>query len=271
MPDDINGNHSLTAGYKASTGQKVLASQHNPPLQDISECLTARVNRHGNSPMLANLPMGGFKITGAANGTAPTDGATFGQLQAALPIGAVIDFALPVVPAGWLLCYGQALLADTPYTELRAALVSGGFPFGQDGSGSPLLPDARGRSTAGKDNMGGTAAGRLGAVAGFNANASLLGATGGTETTALTIAQMPAHNHGGATAPAGAHNHFYETVSFGSAGNGLKADSGIAPTFPTAVTSTVGDHVHGIPLQGSGDTHSNVQPTIIFNKIIKAV
>lgn len=266
MPRDSNGNYSLPPSYLAVTGQDITVPQHNPPFEDVAVALTASLPRNGVAPMLANLPMGGFRVTGMGDGIAPTDGATKAQVDAASPIGAIIDFAGDTAPAGWALCWGQQVFRAS-YPALFAVI---GTKFGAgDGSTTFNLPDIRGRLTAGKDDMGGFAAGRLGAVAGFNANASVLGATGGTETTTLTIAQMPAHNHGGATSPAGAHNHFYDSVSFGSAGNGLKADSGIAPTFPTAVTSTVGDHAHVIASQGGGGAHSNVQPTIIFNKIIK--
>ena len=42
----------------------------------LSNCLT----RDGQSPALANVPLGGFKITGLANGAAASDAAAFGQI-----------------------------------------------------------------------------------------------------------------------------------------------------------------------------------------------
>lgn len=79
MPRDSGGAYSLPAGYLAVTGETILASQHNSPLQDIATALTGSVPRNGTAGMLANLPMGGFKATGMADGVASTDSATVGQ------------------------------------------------------------------------------------------------------------------------------------------------------------------------------------------------
>src|SRR3546814_14443861 len=65
------------------------------------------------------------------------------------------------------------------------------------------LPDLRGRVGAGKDDMGGTAAGRLSDIV----DGETLGASGGAEMHTLTTAQMPAHTHTGTTGSAGAHVH----------------------------------------------------------------
>ena len=45
----------------------------------LSNCMT----RDGQSPPTANIPMGGKKITGLANGTASTDAVALGQKSAA--------------------------------------------------------------------------------------------------------------------------------------------------------------------------------------------
>src|SRR5207253_2839008 len=42
--------------------------------------LTDCVTRDGQSPWLANLPAGGFKLTGLANGSSSTDSAALGQV-----------------------------------------------------------------------------------------------------------------------------------------------------------------------------------------------
>jgi hypothetical protein len=80
MPRDQNGIYSLPAGYKAVSGQKVLASQHNPPLEDLASSMTNSLPRTGVAPMTAALPMGGNPVTGMADGSDDTDGATVGQV-----------------------------------------------------------------------------------------------------------------------------------------------------------------------------------------------
>ena len=73
----------------------------------------------------------------------------------AVPAGAVMPFAGSTAPAGWLLCFGQAV-SRSQYGELFAVL---GTSYGVgDGSTTFNLPDLRGRVVAGVDNMGGSAA-----------------------------------------------------------------------------------------------------------------
>lgn len=119
--------------------------------------------------------------------------------------GVVLDYALSSPPsAQWLMCYGQALVDGNPATaRLRAKLLADGSPHGADGSGNPRVPDARGRATAGKDDMGGAAAGRL-TAAGSGVDGVTLGAVGGFQAHTLTVSQMPSHNHA-VTDPG--HNH----------------------------------------------------------------
>lgn len=81
MPDDINGNYSLPNGYLAVTGEKVLPSNHNPPLEDIAAALTARFSRDGRAPMLGNVPMNGFLIKGLGEGDDPEDAVNKSQLD----------------------------------------------------------------------------------------------------------------------------------------------------------------------------------------------
>jgi microcystin-dependent protein len=61
-------------------------------------------------------------------------------------------------PAGWILCYGQAINRTT-YADLFAVI---GTTFGVgDGSTTFNLPDMRGRGAIGLDNMGGVSADRV--------------------------------------------------------------------------------------------------------------
>jgi hypothetical protein len=67
--------------FPAVPGTVIQASQFNNNMQDIFTAgLTNCITRDGQSPPVANLPMGGFKLTGLTNGTADTDSAALGQV-----------------------------------------------------------------------------------------------------------------------------------------------------------------------------------------------
>ena len=81
MPFDSGGVWSLTPGYLAVTGQLILPSNHNPPLEDIAlNGLSAVLVRDGRAPMTGNLNMGNNRITNLSPGLSPTDAATVAQI-----------------------------------------------------------------------------------------------------------------------------------------------------------------------------------------------
>jgi hypothetical protein len=101
---------------------------------------------------------------------------TYRLLDVTGDTGEVKPFAGAAAPAGYLLAFGQTI-SRTDYAGLFAVC---GTTYGAgNGSTTFNLPDLRGRVIAGKDNMGGNAAGRLSAVI----NGTALGAAGGAETT----------------------------------------------------------------------------------------
>lgn len=205
--------------------------------------------------------------------------------EQAILVGMVFDYALSTLPAGYAWCDGSTLLSDTPYPNLRAALISDGFPHGQDGSGNPKLPDSRGRVSAGKDNMGGTAANRL-TAGNSGINGATLGATGGAEAVTLTSAQsgVPAHSHTAssthslATAAAGGHSHTVNGwMQFGGS-HAILSDGGqdpgpvttdTAPNHTHSITGSISTTINNAAAANASQAHTNTQPTIVFNKIIK--
>jgi hypothetical protein len=70
MPS-ANGVYSLPVGYLAVTGATILASQHNPPLEDIAAALTGRLSRDGTAAMTGaiQLAVGSVTAPGAAFST----------------------------------------------------------------------------------------------------------------------------------------------------------------------------------------------------------
>ena len=210
------------------------------------------------------------------------------------PSGVIYPYAGANLTAGWIWCDGTSYGTAT-YSSLFTAL---GYSYG--GAGANFnVPDLRGRVGAGKDNMGGVAAGRL-TAAGAGFAGTVLNSTGGTQTVTLTSAQsgQPAVSTelGGAHTPSGTivnsgeleHTHEY-TVSndsnyiyklqFNAAGVyavnlGVYAANtgGIDRSLIHShglIMSPVSNHTHSIVGANASSAHSNTQPTIIINYIIK--
>jgi microcystin-dependent protein len=178
------------------------------------------------------------------------------------PTGSIQPYAGAVEPDGWLFMGGQAV-SRSNFSALFAA-ISTTYGAG-DGSTTFNVPDARGRSLFGRDDMGGTAANRV-TTGGSGLNGASLGAVGGGESATLTAAQMPTHTH-----TQNAHSHQQQ-----SAGNG----GGTAPSIQRA--PSVGINVYGPQFEpstvavvasnqnnGSSQAHSKMPPALIINYIIK--
>jgi len=171
-----------------------------------------------------------------------SNGSTWSELSRnSAPVGSIIPFggAEGSIPSESLLCNGQAV-STTTYADLFAII---GYTYG--GSGSTFnVPDLRGRSIAGKDNMGGSSADRL-----TGAWADTLGGADGAETHQLTEAEMPSHTHNTGSTPDG-------TATGG-------ADIVARPVTVGANKATSST--------GSDAAHNNVQPTMTVNYIIIAL
>jgi len=182
-----------------------------------------------------------------------------------LPVGTINAFAGTTAPSQWYLCYGQSL-STTTYSALFSAI---GYTYGGSG-GSFNVPDLRGRTLAGLDNMGGTNANRLSSIL----SSTTLGAAGGDQNLQSHTHGVsdPSHNHG-VNDPG--HNHSYNVISDGGSGNLAGGRAG--PVSNTEYTNYAGTGIYlnnsvtGISIANTGAGSSgNVQPTAIINYIIYA-
>lgn len=201
----------------------------------------------------SNVPQNGSIVssmfaTGAVNTSAiATSAVTYEKLadNARTPIGTVNAYAGSTAPTGWLLCAGQAV-SRTTYADLFA-VISTTYGNG-DGSTTFNLPDLRGRYVAGKDDMGGSAAGRL--VNPYLAG-NTLGAGGGQQDVNVSAGTLPTLN----------------TTISPSSGNIARVQglSGGIPVYRSDFNITGSTTGSG---NGSEDL-TNVPPSLVLNYIIK--
>jgi microcystin-dependent protein len=92
-------------------------------------------------------------------------------------VGEIRIFGGNFAPAGWMFCDGQLL----PISENETLFQLIGTTYGGDGQETFALPDLRGRSPLHQGTNAGTT--------------FVLGESGGTESTTLTVQQIPGHTH----------------------------------------------------------------------------
>lgn len=151
-------------------------------------------------------------------------------IDSSVQVGTRRTYYGSVPPDGWLFADGRTIgntgsggtsRASTDCFDLFSLIWNSfdiSFLVIQDSSGSPTtkgvsasadftalkrigLPDLRGRSEAGKDDMGGTPANRI-TTGGSGISGNKLSANGGEETHTLLTAEMPQHTH-----VQNSHNH----------------------------------------------------------------
>jgi microcystin-dependent protein len=159
-----------------------------------------------------------------------------------VPVGGVIMWRGDVtkIPEGWALC-----------------------------DGTNNTPDLRGRFIAGYSNDSNDP----------NPDYKTIGNTGGEKKHALTVSEMPSHNHNGNTVDAGDHSHgisahYYFPSGSTDTATGLitkatwDSSSDIRAINGISI-QTAGNHTHQIPSNGGGEAHENRPPYYVLAYIIR--
>lgn len=145
-------------------------------------------------------------------------------------------FAFSFPPRGWAQCDGQIL----PISQNQALFSLLGTSFGGDGETNFALPDMRGRAPI---NFG----------HGSGLSSRPLGSRGGQATVALTVQQMPAHEHTLNASP--------DPASALTAQGGNKLPSRPQPGFNNfGDTPNADGHPDQVSGTGAGAGHNNLQP-----------
>jgi hypothetical protein len=81
MARNGSGVYSLPAGNPVITGTTISSTWANSTLNDIASALTASLTSDGQTTPTANLPMGGYVLSGVGSATLRTQSASAGQIQ----------------------------------------------------------------------------------------------------------------------------------------------------------------------------------------------
>jgi microcystin-dependent protein len=182
-----------------------------------------------------------------------------------VPIGASIDYWGTTAPnSSFVLAYGQAISRST-YSTLFS-LFSTTFGSG-DGSTTFNVPDLRGRVVAGADAMGGVAASRLtDAVAGMDS----LGDAGGAQSTTLVTANLPPYTPSGSLTGSQSFGNIQQNSSTYQPQGGGSGVAAFANNVSVVVLGS-GFSFSGTAQGGTSTPFTNVQPTIIANKLLRVI
>jgi microcystin-dependent protein len=192
-----------------------------------------------------------------------------------LPIGAILPYAGPNIPFGFLLCDGsEILIAQYPSLyQIIATIYNGAIPL--RGTDTYRLPDLRGRFPLGKDNMdngfqiavgnsnqdaGGGNTDRVGGV-----EADTLGASAGNSRPLLNVSNLPNHEHD----MRGSAGQRYFAVR---ADTSVPLDSGAF----LGIGGTTANRLQYLPSSGgvssdeTGQPYAVMNPFLTINYIIRA-
>ncbi|PAY07191.1 hypothetical protein CK489_15435 [Bradyrhizobium sp. UFLA03-84] len=305
MPRQSNGTYQQPANTAAVPSTPIGSSAYNTLITDLGNEITNSLDRGGRSAMTAALPMGGQKITGMADPTVATDGATKNYVDtttaAFFSTGDVKMTIKNVADTGWILCddgtFGSATSGGTSRANADTQPLFNLLFNNTNDSNVPLYTSGGSLTTRAAQTNAATAwaancrmslprvLGRAMAGAGQGSGLTLRGLCtwNGEETHVLTTTEMPSHRHSVFISDNG-HTHATSLPSrqlgtiATNTGNpivGIQVNNGSDGSFYAAsslsgVSITSGDSVPNSTLaNGSNGAHNNLQPTAYFNVMVK--
>lgn len=257
---------ATSAALDATTSQEarisVLERNDTVSITDATVTTAKIANSAATTAKIADAAITTVKIADANVTTAKlADGSVTlakiaSSVNSLVPTGAVFQWITGTAPTGYLLCDGTAV-SRTTYAALWDTLRAGtsSSPYGNgDGSTTFNLPDLRGRVPVGKAASG---------------TFATLGTTGGAESVTLTANQSGIRDHrhaiqGASNATAGAYDDGY------ARGTG-SLDQNFRTGGVRGLTGTNGSNGYGSGAVTANaiDAHTNLQPYLVTNHIIK--
>lgn len=261
-----------------NVGQRAVVGSGLPPLVNNQSgglqgtiCIPIAI-RQGTSVWWSQS---NFYWSDGTTGNLGTPGAT-----SVMPVGTVTSYAGSTAPTGWLMCDGS-VISQALYPGLWS-LIGSTYNKGGEGVGTFRLPDLRGKVIISANNASLPA----GANAYYTTRNLGDGKTDGgvgSESVALTETQLPMHTHiyydaYWSEGPGFSGDNPYYTRrdhpnNYGATGteNGpANSSNGIFMATETVTSSTNNGWNSVVASNLAGNAHSNIQPSIVLNYIIKA-
>lgn len=186
------------------------------------------------------------------NATTIDEGNIQSSVTSALTItGMIVLYGSTSPPTGWLECKGDAI-SKTTYAALYQ-IVQDTYNTGGEGAGNFRLPDFRRRAPMGAGGVS------------ISGPANTLGATGGSETHTLIVAELGPHAH----TESGNHMHTETTVVNAAGPNACAIPN---DRDAAALTTSVSTQTATVPTSqstGGDGAHNNIQPSLVSCFIIK--
>lgn len=264
----------VPAGFSLTAGAVVtfIAAAANNNVTTLNVNATGVKNIYRTIPNTIG-PLGGGEITVGQLVRVMYDGTQYQLLNPAITNfpGTSLNFRGATSPIGYVFEDGTCYVR----TVLPALFAVIGLTYGNCG-GDPTLfpvPDSRGRLDAGRDDMGGSAAGRI-TNAGSGCVGTTLGLACGGQNHTMTVGELVAHTHTSPALTDPGHTHVVTinqqlftagAVNAYSQGGGAPASVGITvPTVTTGITlaATTGS-------TGSAAAMPILNPLLIANRIIR--
>jgi microcystin-dependent protein len=184
-----------------------------------------------------------------------------------IPIGATIEYWGTSAPTSSFIFPAGQPISRTTYSSLFSLF---GTTYGSgDGSTTFNVPDLTGRVPVMKEAV----ATRLTSTY-FGGNSTTLGATGGSDSHTLTLAQLPPGITSSGTFPVTGSNYLSGLNNFLTSFSTASGGGTIWLAFVPSTTSTLSNPTASGTVTSnntSGNAHANVQPTIICNKILRII
>lgn len=320
---------TITAAVINSNITDIASEITNSVAKDGQTVMTGQFKAGNGTVGAPSITFGSDLDTGLYRKSANVIGVAIGGVEVAkidatggfIPVGAMWQYLATTAPTGWVRANGRTIgnasssgteraNADTEdlfsflwtnFADAQCAVSSGrGASAAADYAANKTiaLPDLRGRGFFGLDDMGSTAATRLGTVI---TDETTNGASGGAETTTLSTTHLPSHTHdvvgtsgnqnnshahtySGTTSTTGAHQHTVDGVNAQTAGSGANPGGQLnseatssagdhAHTYSGTTDGQSADHAHAISITsaatGSGTAFSNLPPAWLGTYIIK--